>query len=93
MTTKYKKTKRLMKSTGLSKKECQALLRSCRWDYDAAYESTLLAGVDWVEVGDALVNAINAFSNMLNRIAEELPKILDNITEMISIAAEQEDKK
>ena len=92
MTTKYQKTKRLMKSTGLSKKECQKLLRSCKWDYDAAYESTLLAEVDWVAVGDALVNAINAINNMINMLAEKLPKMLDDITEMISIAAEQEDK-
>lgn len=93
MTTKYQKTKRLMKSTGLSKKECQKLLRSCKWDYDAAYESVLLRDVDyWAAVGDGVVNAINALNNLINTLAEEIPKILNAIVERVSIETEQEDK-
>jgi len=93
MQTKYRKTKRLMEVTGLSKKECQTLLRSCKWDYDAAYESTLLAGVDWAAVGDGLVKAINALTNMINRLAEELPKILDTIVETAQRLADKEEQE
>lgn len=96
MKTKYQKTKQLMKSTGLSKKECQTLLRSCKWDYDAAYDSTLLVGcdgVDWVHVSDALVNAINALTELVNRLAEELPIILDTAAEAAKRILEKEEQE
>ena len=70
--TKYQKTKKMMKETGLSKKECQKWLRAYNWDLDLAIRLSKIPKIDWSK-------AIDAVSKACHDLAEAVAKAFNQV--------------
>lgn len=85
--TKYGKVRKLMKETGLSKKEATDTLRKCGWDYNTALSTWAFSKIDWNHIGEQLAEISKGIVETLTKVVEELPRIVEsvasNLTEMV----------
>lgn len=78
--TKYGKTKKLMKETGISKKEAQDYLRRAGWDYETAkqlWAISELQGINFEKIFDGLAQAVQ-------KLKEKLPDIIQKTAESLA---------
>ena len=78
--TKYGKTKKLMKETGISKKEAKDYLRRTGWDYEKAkqlWAISKLQEFDFEKIFDGLAQAVQ-------KLIEELPDIIQEMVENLA---------
>ncbi len=72
--TKYSKVKKLMKETGLAKKEATKLLRDNRWKYDDALQTYQIrrdfGKVDFAALLRAVAEAVERLRKMFLEFAE-----------------------
>lgn len=95
--TKYGKTKKLMKETGISKKEAQDFLRRAGWKYEDAkmlWAVSKLPEINFEKILDDIskevTNLIEKLPEIINEIVENLAPIIQKITEA---AAEVENEE
>lgn len=70
--TKYQKTKKMMKETGLSKQECQKWLRAYDWDLDLAIRLSKIPRIDWSKAIDSVSKACH---DLAEAVAESLKSV------------------
>lgn len=88
--TKYGKTKKLMKETGISKKEAQDYLRRTGWDYEKAkqlWEISEFQGIDFEKIFDGFAQAVQKLIEKLPDIIQEKVENLAPTIQKISEAA------
>lgn len=78
--TKYGKTKKLMKETGISKKEAKDYLRRAGWDYKTAKQLWAISKfqeIDFEKIFDELAQAVQ-------KLIEKLPDIIHEMVENLA---------
>ena len=84
MTTKYQKTKKMMKQTGLSKKECHDYLMRSGWDLEKAIGMYELKDFDVDLFCESLKKVIDAATEAIRAFAEKLPELIEKVKEQIA---------
>lgn len=85
--TKYGKTKKLMKETGISKKEAQDYLRRAGWDYEKAKQLWAISnfqGINIKKLCDIVVQAAQ-------QLIEIMAPIIKDISEAAAAGASKEE--
>lgn len=102
--TRYRKAKKLMQEYSISKREAKDYLRRASGDIDDARAiieterfrdlASIIAGIDWEEIGRGIANALSATAEAIREVAKkwrENPEILKE--ELARIAKEKEDQE
>ena len=84
--TKYGKTKKLMKETGISKKEAQDYLRRAGWDYEEAKQLWKIK-----KISDGIVQAFQKLTENLQKATEKMAQSIRKISEAAAAGASKEE--
>lgn len=88
---KYRKTKKLMEETGISKKEAADLLRRTGWDYHAAKETWAaekFASIDFPKICEEIADTVSAALKTLTETIKTVTEMMPGLIESISQGAE-----